>query len=53
MSELNTNYNTQAQIIELTEAQLEAVEGGGWKTELFKEHVAKPVIKHALQRFFG
>ena len=28
MSELNTDYNTQAQIIELTEDQLEAVEGG-------------------------
>ena len=28
MTELNTDYNTQAQIIELTEDQLEAVEGG-------------------------
>ena len=48
-----TGLNTQAQIIELTDDQLELVEGGGWKTKLFKEHVAKPVIEHALKRFFG
>ena len=30
MTELNTDYNTQAQIIELTEDQLEAVEGGAF-----------------------
>ena len=48
-----TNLDTQAQIIELTDDQLELVEGGGWKTKLFKEHVAKPVIVHALKRFFG
>ena len=53
MTELNTDYNTQAQIIELTDDQLELVEGGGWKTKLFKEHVAKPVIKNFMERYFG
>ena len=48
-----TELNTQTQVIELTDDQLELVEGGGWKTKLFKDHVAKPVIEHALKRFFG
>ena len=47
MSELNTDYNTQAQIIELTEDQLEAVEGGGIGTVLFK-YVAPIVIGELL-----
>ena len=48
-----TNLNTQAQIIELTDDQLELVEGGGYKAKLFKEFVLKPVARHAFQRMFG
>ena len=48
-----TELNTQAQIIELTDDQLELVEGGGWKIEAFKEYVAKPVARHFVQRMFG
>ena len=45
--------NTQAQIIELTDDQLELVEGGGYKAKLLKEFVLKPVADHAFKRFFG
>ena len=48
MTELNTDYNTQAQIIELTEDQLEAVEGGGIGGVLFKYVVAPIVIDRLL-----
>ena len=48
-----TNLNTQAQIIELTDDQLELVEGGGWKAKAFKDYVLKPVADHAFKRFFG
>ena len=47
MTELNTDYNTQAQISELTEDQLEAVEGGGIGKVLFK-YVAPIVIDRLL-----
>ena len=47
LTELNTDYNTQAQIIELTEDQLEAVEGGGIGKVLFK-YVAPIVIDRLL-----
>ena len=47
MTELNTDYNTQAQIIELTEDQLEAVEGGGIGG-LFVKYVAPIVINELL-----
>ena len=43
MSELNTDYNTQALIIELTEDQLEAVEGGGIGG-LFVKYVVGPIV---------
>ena len=48
-----TEFNTQSQIIELTDDQLELVEGGGYKAKLLKEFFFKPVARHAFQRFFG
>ena len=42
-----SEFNAQAQIIELTEDQLEAVEGGGIGTVLFK-YVAPIVIGELL-----
>ena len=48
-----TELNTQAQMIELTDDQLELVEGGGWKAEVFKEIILKPIANEAFKRFFG
>ena len=48
-----TEFNIQAQIIELTDDQLELVEGGGWKAEAFKEMILKPIANAAFKRFFG
>ena len=42
---------TELQIIQ--DDDLVAVQGGGWKTNLFKEYVFKPVAQHAFQRMFG
>ena len=51
-----TDLTTQVQSTDLQAIQdddLVAVQGGGWKTDLFKEYVAKPVARHAFQRMFG
>ena len=48
-----TELNTQSQIIELTDDQLELVEGGGYKAKLLKEFIFKPVAEHAFKRMFG
>ena len=47
------NLNIQDQIVELTDDQLELVEGGGYKAKLFKEFVLKPRTLHFIRHIIG
>ena len=51
-----TDLTTQVQSTDLQAIQdddLVAVQGGGWKTDLFKKYVLKPVAENAIKHMFG